>query len=78
MPDKEGGRRAIGACRPDSDMDLVIPGQLDARTINHQWTLFHESNLPVAVDVMRHGFTTCRPLREQTDAAKPPRSPNGI
>lgn len=66
------GSRATGACRPDSDIDLVLHGQLDERTIDRLWTLFHESNLPVAVDVMSYDLTTYRPLRAHMDEVRQP------
>ena len=66
------GSRATGVCRPDSDIDLVLHGQLDERTIDRLWTLFHESNLPVAVDVMSYDLTTYRPLRAHMDEVRQP------
>ncbi len=66
------GSRATGVCRPDSDIDLVLHGQLDGRTIDRLWTLFHESSLPVAVDVMGYHLTTDRPLRAHIDEVRQP------
>ncbi len=64
------GSRATGTCRPDSDIDLVLHGQLDERTVDRLWTLSHESNLPVAVDVMSHELTTYQPLGEHMDEVR--------
>ncbi|MCY4486423.1 MAG: nucleotidyltransferase domain-containing protein [Deltaproteobacteria bacterium] len=66
------GSRATGTCRPDSDIDMVLHGQLDERTIDRLWTLFHESNLPVAVDVKSYDLTTYRPLRDHMDEVRQP------
>ena len=66
------GSRATGAYRPNSDLDLLLNGDLDHRAIDRLWTLFHESNLPFAVDVTCYDLTTHEPLREQMDRVRRP------
>ncbi|MDE2977990.1 MAG: nucleotidyltransferase domain-containing protein [Acidobacteriota bacterium] len=66
------GSRATGAYRPNSDLDLLLHGDLDQRAINRLWTLFHESSLPFAVDVKSYGLITHEPLREHMDRVRRP------
>lgn len=66
------GSRATGAWRPNSDLDLLLHGDLDDRTIDRLWTLFHESNLPFAVDVTCYDLTTHEQLREHMDRVRQP------
>ncbi len=66
------GSRATGAYRPNSDLDLLLHGDLDDRAIDRLWTLFHESNLPFAVDVTSYDLTTHEPLREHMDRVRQP------
>ena len=66
------GSRATGAWRPNSDLDLLLHGDLDQRAIDRLWTLFHESNLPFAVDVTSYDLTSHEPLREHMDRVRRP------
>ena len=66
------GSRATGAYRPNSDLDLLLHGDLDQRAIDRFWTLFHESNLPFAVDVTSYDLTIHEPLREHMDRVRRP------
>lgn len=66
------GSRATGTYRPNSDLDLLLHGDLDQRTIDRLWTLFHESNLPFAVDVKSYDLITHEPLREHMDRVRKP------
>ncbi len=66
------GSRATGAHRPNSDLDLLLHGDIDDRAIDRLWTLFHESNLPFAVDVTSYDLTTHEPLREHMDRVRRP------
>ena len=66
------GSRATGAYRPNSDLDLLLHGDLDERAIDRLWTLFHESELPFAVDVTSYDLTTHEPLREYMDRVRRP------
>ena len=45
------GSRATGIYKSNSDIDLVLYGDIDSASIDRLWTLFHESNLPYKVDV---------------------------
>ncbi len=66
------GSRATGAWRPNSDLDLLLHGDLDDRTIDRLWTLFHKSNLPFAVDVACYELTGHGPLRDHMDRVRKP------
>ncbi len=68
------GSRATGAYRANSDLDLLLHGDLDHRAIDRLWTLFHESNLPFAVDVHSYDLTSHEPLREHMDRVRRPLS----
>ena len=61
------GSRATGAYRPNSDIDLVLRGSIKEKQIDRLWTMFHESNLPVSVDVKSYELTTYAPLKAHMD-----------
>lgn len=61
------GSRAAGDHRPNSDLDLLLRGDLDQRAVDRLWTLFHESNLPFTVDVSSCELVSHEPLREHMD-----------
>ena len=44
------GSRATGRQRPNSDLDLVLYGDIDEAVCARLWTLFQESSLPFSVD----------------------------
>lgn len=46
------GSRAQGKHRPNSDIDLVLQGNIDEKTTDRIWTLFSESSLALRVDVL--------------------------
>ena len=50
------GSRATGTYKSNSDIDLVLYGNIDSDSIDRLWTLFHESNLPYKVDVNAYQF----------------------
>ena len=50
------GSRATGTYKSNSDIDLVLYGDIDSDSIDRLWTLFHESNLPYKVDVNAYQF----------------------
>ena len=66
------GSRATGVCRSNSDIDLLLHGRLDEKTVDRLWTLFHESNLPVPVDVTSYELTTYPPLKAHMDEVRQP------
>ncbi len=61
------GSRATGDYRPNSDIDLVLRGGIKEKQIDRLWTLFHESNLPISVDVKSYELTTYPPLKAHMD-----------
>ena len=61
------GSRAAGTHRPNSDIDLVICGNVSKADIDRLRTLFIESNLPVSVDIFSYDHLTHRPLRGHMD-----------
>ena len=61
------GSRATGTYKSNSDIDLVLYGDIDSVSIDRLWTLFHESNLPYKVDVNAYQLTNCPPLKAQID-----------
>ena len=62
------GSRAPGRARSASDIDLVLYGTLDDRSIARIWTLFDESGLAVTVDVVRYEELADGPFRRHIDA----------
>ena len=66
------GSRTQGRHRQNSDLDLVLYGSVDEAVCDRLWTLFHESRLPFAVDVISYDVTTYVPLRAHIDAVARP------
>ncbi len=64
------GSRATGNYRGNSDVDLVVHGDVRDATIDRLWTLFNESNLPLSVDVASYESMTYRPLKAHVDAVR--------
>lgn len=62
------GSHALGRARDNSDIDLVIYGQLTDRDIDRLWTLFDSSQLSVPVDVVHYRSTLYPPLKNHIDA----------
>ena len=66
------GSRAKGKYRPNSDVDLVLYGDIPDKLVDRLWSLFHESSLPFAVDVKSYGSINYPPLKTHIDrVAKP-------
>ncbi len=61
------GSRATGAYKNNSDIDLVLYGDIDSSSVDRLWTLFHESNLPYTVDVSAYQLTIYPPLKRHID-----------
>lgn len=61
------GSRAMGNYRANSDIDLVLRGNIREESVDRLWTLFQESSLPVSVDVRSYELTTYPPLRTHID-----------
>ena len=62
------GSRATGRARPDSDIDLVIYGDLDAKSERRLWTMFDETDLSVSVDPVAYSRIKNSLLREHIDS----------
>lgn len=61
------GSRAQGKHSPDSDIDLVIHGDVDAKTADRIWTLFAESSLPLKIDVLIYDQIRKKALKAHID-----------
>ncbi len=61
------GSRATGHYRENSDIDLVIYGDLDQAMTDRIWSLFDDSNLPMTVDVNTYHLIAYRPLKTHID-----------
>ncbi len=61
------GSRATGKYRSNSDIDMVLYGDLDEKTLDRIWTLFEESLLPVKVDVSAYNLIDYPPLKAHID-----------
>jgi len=61
------GSRATGQYRDNSDIDLVIYGEIDDKSINRLWTLFNESSLPYKVDIIAYHLIEYPPFRSHID-----------
>ncbi|OZG32091.1 nucleotidyltransferase domain-containing protein [Rickettsia endosymbiont of Culicoides newsteadi] len=61
------GSRATGLYRPNSDIDLVIYGSLDEKTMDRIFTLLNDSNLPIKIDLQVYDLITCSPLKDHID-----------
>ena len=66
------GSRANGRYRPNSDIDLVIYGVLDEKTVDRLFTRLNESNLPMKVDVYARHLIDYPPLCDHIDAVMQP------
>jgi len=61
------GSRATGTARANSDIDLVLYGELDEALVDRIWTLFNESLLPFTVDVQAYNLVKYPPLKNHID-----------
>lgn len=61
------GSRAKGTYRPNSDIDLVIHGAIDEKTIDRLTSIFLESPLPYKVDIKSYEHTQYAPLKAHMD-----------
>jgi predicted nucleotidyltransferase len=62
------GSRAQGTHRHNSDLDLVVHGNVSESTIDRLWTLFQESPLPFSVDIKSFEHIQYAPLKAHMDA----------
>jgi len=56
----------------NSDIDLVLYGELAERDIDRLWTLFDDSALSMLVDIVAYSSDSYPPLRRHIDAAAVP------
>jgi len=63
------GSRATGLHRPNSDVDLVIHGDITEQESDRLYTCFLESTLPYKVDVTAYEHITYPPLKRHIDKA---------
>lgn len=61
------GSRATGFARENSDIDLVIYGELDSKSERRLWTAFDESDLSVPVDVVAYSRINNPLLKQHID-----------
>jgi len=66
------GSRATGSYRPNSDIDMVLYGQIDEETTDRIWTIFDESLLPVKVDINTYDLIKYPPLKAHIDSVMEP------
>ncbi len=66
------GSRATGRARPESDIDLVIYGDLDEAALGRILTRFDESLLPVTVDLVVYERLAYEPMKRHIDAVMQP------
>ena len=64
------GSRATGNYRPNSDIDLVLHGDVPEEYIDRLWTLFSESNLPVSVDVKGYDHISYPPFKRHIETVQ--------
>ena len=62
------GSHATGRARANSDIDLVLYGPLTSGDVDRLWTIFHESALSVAVDLVAYDEGLYPPLKRHIDA----------
>jgi len=72
--DKVGlfGSRATGLYRENSDIDMVIYGDLNEDDVNRLWTLFDASPLPMKVDIQAYSLIAYPPLKKHIDEVMQP------
>ena len=66
------GSRATGHYRPNSDVDLVLYGDIPERLVDRLWTMFQESSLPFSVDIQSYDLITYPPIKRHIDRVRRP------
>ena len=61
------GSRATGNFRSNSDIDLVIYGSLDEKTIDRIYSIFKNSSLSLKVDIHAYNLIDYPPLTKHID-----------
>jgi len=62
------GSRATGVYRSNSDIDLVIYGSINEKTVDRIFTLLNDCNLPVKVDVQAYNLIANASLKSHIDS----------
>ena len=62
------GSRSTGLYRPNSDIDLVVYGSIDEKTMDRMFTLLNDSNLPIKIDLQVYDLIEYSPLKDHIDA----------
>jgi len=62
------GSRATGVYRSNSDIDLVIYGLINEKTVDRIFTLLNDCNLPVKVDVQAYNLIANASLKSHIDS----------
>jgi predicted nucleotidyltransferase len=72
--DKVGvfGSRATGTFRHNSDIDLVIFGNITEKEIDSLYTLFNESQIAIKVDVIAYNLISNPALKQHIDGVMKP------
>ena len=66
------GSRATKKSRPNSDVDLVLYGDIDAELVDRIWTLFNDSSLVLQVDVLGYDLISHVPLKAHVNQVMQP------
>lgn len=61
------GSRATGTARPNSDIDMVLHGEIDDALVDRLWTLFDESSLPIKVDIVGYNLIPYPPIKRHIE-----------
>ena len=61
------GSHATGRARPNSDIDLVIYGDIAQDDADRLWSDFQESSISVSVDIICYNLELYAPLRRHID-----------
>lgn len=64
------GSRAAGNYRDNSDIDMVLFGDITEENVDRLRTLFDESLLPFETDINAYHLITYAPLRHHIDQAQ--------
>ena len=61
------GSRATGNFRDNSDVDIILYGDIDDASVRLIYSLFMESNLPIKVDVTAYNLVAYSKLKLHID-----------
>ena len=66
------GSRATGKARPNSDIDLVLYGDVSSEAVDRIWTLCNDSDLAIGVDVSAYELINNPALKAHIDRVMQP------